>query len=197
MEMRTVLILGGAAAVGYWLYERNQAQAQAQAQTAIVPVAATPSATPAATSAASSPSTVAATAASVPPALNPSSTTPPSTAQKLAMPSTLADLSNAIQVLAANDANLVNGMMPAGNWNYYANNLLNTTLPPGWTTGDTPVTFAQYWASQSPTISVVTGLSGLYGHEYSAALRGLGFAGPPAPARSPYFRPRGARGVWA
>lgn len=151
MEGKTILILGGAGIVAYYLYQ--------QAQNA-VPVATVNPVT-------------------VPPALSPAATTPASTSQVLAnqaattaaqpssvlaspaKPTSLASMATAIQALAANDANLINGAMSGDQWNFYANLLLGTSIPAGWTSGGAPVTFAQWWAQQAPVVTAWSGLSGL------------------------------------
>lgn len=72
---------------------------------------------------------------------------------------TLASLAAAIQAQSAGDGNLVNGAMSGDHWNYYANLITGKTLPGGWASG--PMTFAQYWATQSPVIAAATGLGSI------------------------------------
>ena len=72
---------------------------------------------------------------------------------------TLASLAAAIQAQSAGDGNLVNGAMSGDHWNYYANLITGKTLPGGWPSGN--ITFAQYWATQSPVIAAATGLGSI------------------------------------
>lgn len=72
---------------------------------------------------------------------------------------TLASLAAAIQAQSAGDGNLVNGAMSGDHWNTYANLITGKTLPGGWPSGN--ITFAQYWATQSPVIAAATGLGSI------------------------------------
>jgi hypothetical protein len=61
--------------------------------------------------------------------------------------------------MAAPDTNMVNGQMPGDHWNYYANEITGKTFSPAYGSG--PMTFATYWAAQSPVIAAQTGLGSL------------------------------------
>lgn len=75
-------------------------------------------------------------------------------------PTSLAILAAQIQSAAANDSFLQNGAMPSGDhWNYYANAIMGKTFPAAWPSG--PLTFAQYWAAESPVIAAQTGLGSI------------------------------------
>ena len=112
---------------------------------------------------------------------------------------TLSSLSTAIQALAANDPSLVNGQMPTGDhWNYYANEITGLTLPAAWPSG--ALTFAQYWAAESPVIAAQTGLGSIWdglGALVNKQRSGMGtyiaqgvqdaFASPAQGPMSPFF----------
>jgi hypothetical protein len=88
-------------------------------------------------------------------------TVAPASATVTTSSGSLANLATAIQNAAASDPNLVNGMMTGDHWNYYANQLTGKTLPAAWPSGQ--ITFGQYWAAQSSVVSAMTGLQGLGG----------------------------------